>query len=70
MMPQLKIPYMKFKKYKNLFATSLLVIRIWKYYSPKERITNFQERNLTLTPPSKSVYGSPFFDAKRFQALN
>jgi hypothetical protein len=26
--------------------------------------------SLTLTPPSESVYGSQFFDAKLLQALN
>jgi hypothetical protein len=36
---------MKFKKLKYNPA-SLLVVQIWKLYSPKERITNFQEQNL------------------------
>jgi len=30
----------------------------------------FKSDDFTLTPPSESVYGSQFFDAKMLQALN
>jgi hypothetical protein len=33
---------MNFKKIKILFPAILLVVQIWKYYAPNERITNFQ----------------------------
>ncbi len=40
--PQLKIPHMNFKKINIQFPAILLVVRIWKYYAPNERITNSQ----------------------------